>query len=143
MSDSTTLQIVGSLLNNGVKLTDIQDILKEEHSINMTFLDLRLMAAELENVDWGKHDPKQPDPEDEVPVEVPVGDGVTTVEVSKLVRPGSVANGSVKFASGASADWLLTQQGQISLENSVGEPTSSDIEDFQVKLQEVLTSPGY
>lgn len=143
MSDMKTKEIIYTLLNDGVKLSDIQVILKEKHEITMTFLDLRLLAAELENVDWGQHDPEQEDAEEESEQTPEPGDGTTTIEVSKLVRPGSVANGSVKFASGATADWLLTQMGQLSLDNNVGEPTPDDLQEFQIKLQEELSQGRY
>jgi len=142
MCDTNTKDIVYKLLNDGVKLSDIQDILKNGHSINMTFLDLRLLAAELENVNWGQHDPVAEEPEEEAQVQLE-GDGTTTVEISKLVRPGSVANGSVKFASGATADWMLSQMGQLGLDNNVGEPTPEDLEDFKVELQQVLAQGGF
>jgi len=143
MSDTKTEEIVYKLLNDGVKLSEIQVLLKDEHGINMTFLDLRLLAAELENVDWGQHDPVQEESEEGGEKTPESGDGTTTIEVSKLVRPGSVANGSVKFASGATADWLLTQMGQLSLDNNVGEPTPEDLQEFQIKLQEELSQRSY
>jgi len=138
MSDQKTKEIVYNLLNDGIKLSEIQDVLKNEHQINMTFLDLRLLAAGLENVDWGQHEPEQEAEEDAQDAVPQSGDGETHIEVSKLARPGAIANGSVQFASGATADWLVTSMGQLSLENNIGEPTPEDIQDFQVKLQDAL-----
>ena len=133
-----TKEIVYGLLNEGVKLPEIQNLLKSEHSIVLTFLDLRMLAADFDDVDWGKHDPeKVEDTKDAEKVAGP-GDGTTTIEISKLVRPGSVANGSVKFGSGATADWMLSQMGQLSLDNNIGEPTPEDVQHFQEKLQEEL-----
>ena len=39
-------KIVAKMLNEGVSLSDIQKRLREEHKINMTFLDLRMLAAD-------------------------------------------------------------------------------------------------
>ncbi len=64
--------------------------------------------------------------------------GKTTVELSKLVKPGTVANGSVKFGSGVTADWYLDQYGRVGLGNPSGKPTEMDITEFQVELQKLL-----
>ncbi len=120
----------------------------------MTFLDLRILASELEQIDWaevsGENAEKakkeaqmeseresQGSPVDDGMADA-VPDGGTVVEVSKLARPGSVANGSVKFASGASAEWVLDQSGRLALSNASGEPTQDDIKDFQLELQKAL-----
>jgi hypothetical protein len=133
----------------------------------MTFLDLRLLASELENVDWESFNKEDETPEEESaldgtvdsPGEDSMGEddafdvadaaleasqdapsgGQTVVELSKLARPGAVASGSVKFGSGASAEWILDQLGRLALNNATGEPTQEDIQDFQVELQKALT----
>jgi hypothetical protein len=64
--------------------------------------------------------------------------GATVVEVSKLVRPGAALSGSVKFASGVKADWVLDQMGRLGLEKPTGKPTPEDIKEFQVELQKKL-----
>ena len=64
--------------------------------------------------------------------------GKTTVELSPLVRPGAIASGSVKFGSGASADWFLDQQGRLGLEKAKGQPDRQDIQEFQIELQKAL-----
>ena len=142
MTNQKTVDIVKTFLNDGKKLSDIQDILKNEFNVKMTFLDLRLLAAEIENIDWKKQDPKPQIVKKDEKLPEP-GDGTTTIETSKLIRPGSVANGSVKFGSGATADWALGQMGQLSLDNNVGEPTPEDIQEFQAKLQEELSQGQY
>lgn len=60
MDNTETKKIVAKLLNDGMSLSDIQKELHEKHSITLTFLDLRLLAAELENVDWTKQEPVRP-----------------------------------------------------------------------------------
>jgi hypothetical protein len=60
------------------------------------------------------------------------------VEISKLVKPGAVAHGSVKFPSGASGDWILDQTGRLGLENSKGKPTPEDLQAFQEELQKAF-----
>ena len=55
------------------------------------------------------------------------------------MRPGAVASGSVKFASGVSAEWVIDQSGRLGLNNASGEPTEDDIKDFQKELQKALS----
>ena len=66
-------------------------------------------------------------------------DGKTVVEISKLMRPGTALSGSVKFASGSTADWYIDQTGRLGLENLVGnQPTQEDIQQFQVELEKAV-----
>ena len=145
-------------LQKGLTLTDIQKTLHEKGEI-ITFLDLRLLASELENLDWktlaGEKEPpkkeaaitkenEEVDAElegaesDEISGDKGEWSGATVIEVSKLVRPGAALSGSVKFASGVKADWVLDQMGRLGLEKPTGKPTPEDIKEFQVELQKKL-----
>ena len=144
---------ISELLNEGISLSDIQKRLASEHNYKTTFLELRLLAAELEDIDWTKQkadveaaeaakkaEEEKSKEKDAEPVD---SDGKTVVEVSKLKRPGALANGTVKFASGITADWVLDQMGRLGLENNSGEPNEQDIQEFQMELQNVLSKSGY
>jgi hypothetical protein len=143
MNNDAIKKFMAKELNDGTSLSDIQKLLADEHETKITFLDLRILASELENIEWEK--PEEPsDDENEgdeaeakAEAEQPEATG-TVVEVSKLIRPGAVANGSVKFASGATAEWILNQQGQLGLDKAQGEPTEEDIKEFQTELQKVF-----
>lgn len=144
-------------LQKGLSLSEIQKILHEKGEI-ISFLDLRLLASELENLDWKKlggekeaqekeaaaakkkkEDDESADAQaDEIPSDKGEWSGATVVEVSKLVRPGAALSGSVKFASGVKADWVLDQMGRLGLEKPTGKPTPEDIKEFQVELQKKL-----
>ena len=134
-------KIVAKLLHEGSTLSEVQKILQSEHDLSMTFLDLRLLASELEGIDWTKGEEAEETAEekkkkkDEADAKM---DGKTIVDVSKIQRPGIALSGSVKFASGASADWILDQTGQLGFEKSDGEPTPEDIQEFQAELQKSL-----
>lgn len=171
MEQNEMKAFVAERLANGVSLSDIQKQLGEKGVI-IRFLDLRLMASELENVDWTKLNKKeapkeadlktaQPNPpqqasedefeeenfdedadapdEEETPAD---GGGATVVELSKVVRPGAVASGSVKFASGITAEWILDQHGRLGLDKPTGKPTPADIKGFQMELERLLTGGG-
>lgn len=131
-------KVISELLEKGESLGSIQKILDTEYSENMTFLDLKLLASEIENIDWTKDEEPDPEPvEEEVAIDEDTA-GQTVVEVNKLTRPGIAMHGSVKFASGASADWILDQTGRLGFEKSDGKPTPEDIQEFQAELQKSL-----
>ncbi len=128
-------------LEAGNTLSDVQQMVNEKFKTRFSYMEIRIMAAELENIDWTKNDP--------VPVEKPAekdadaaapgaSAGGTVVEVSKLVRPGAAMSGTVKFASGASATWLLDRSGGLGFDDVNGEPTEEDTKLFLEELRRVL-----
>ncbi|MBO5762538.1 MAG: hypothetical protein J6R85_01580 [Lentisphaeria bacterium] len=131
---------IAQYLAQGETLSNIQNLLKEE-GCSITFMELRILAAELESVDWTRQDPPAPAPEEtpaeDAPAETPAADAParTTVEVNRVVRPGALAEGTVQFASGASATWVVDQFQRLGLEKVTGEPTEQDIREFQEELQ--------
>ncbi len=146
MTDLEMKKMIAEELNKGTSLSDIQTILARDFDKRMTFLELRLLAAELENVDWSKQDPEVPakDAEEDTPAaaaaETAAGPGgKTVVEKSGLVRPGALASGTVSFGSGAKAEWIVDQMGRLGLENVVGEPTEEDFAEFQQELRKLFS----
>ena len=161
MDEMTIKRFVAEKLHAGVRLSDIQNMLAEELDCKMTFLELRLMAAELEDVDWSKFDPNEKKSDapvtdasaapaaaeaeetaaaDAAPAEdaPAAAAGKTTVELSRLSRPGAMAHGTVNFGSGASAEWLIDEMGRLGLDKVNGEPTENDIAEFQVELRKLF-----
>lgn len=145
MSDDLKIRrFVAQKLHDGVALPEIQKLLADEMACRMTFLDLRLLAAELEDVDWKQFDPKEPAPTEEADAaagakaDVPAA-GATQVEISQLTRPGALAHGTVRFASGASAEWLIDQMGRLGLDKVSGEPTEADFSEFQTELKRLFS----
>lgn len=141
MEEAKLKNIVSKLLAEGMDLTEIQKELTDEYEHKITFLDLRLLASELEDIDWSANEESEPEPEadekESVEPEVMAAGG-TVVEVSKLVRPGAAISGSVKFASGASAEWIIDQMGRLALDKAKGEPTPEDLRQFQEELRRQL-----
>lgn len=141
----------------GVSLSDIQNMVNSEFKQNLTYMDIRIMASELE-IDWQQLNPKKeaavedvtaveaapknaeapaedaPADDERVPGMPDVSD--TKIEVSKIARPGMMFSGSVTFANGSSAEWYLDNMGRLGLENLQGDqPGQEDIEKFQIALQ--------
>ncbi len=140
MSELEIKKFIAQELNNGVSLSNIQDQVRDNFGVKYTFLEMRMLAAELEDVDWQKLDPAEENKEEEEAPTPEPGDGKTYVTRNTLVRPGAVASGSVKFGSGASAEWLLDQYGRLSLDNEVGTPTEDDLKDFQEELRQLFAN---
>lgn len=154
-------------LENGKSLSEIQQLVNEKFSQRMTYMEIRILASELESVDWKALDPraqaeaaKKAKEEEEAKqaaaagtepggdvheeadatADAPAGAaaGKTVVELSKLARPGMMLSGTVKFASGSTAEWYVDNMGRLGLENLKGDkPTPEDIEAFQVELENV------
>lgn len=135
---------VAAKLNEGRSLSDVQKLLAEQ-GVSMTYLDLRMLAADLE-VNWKKQDPKaEPKPPaDAKAADAKAADTLgkkkTQVSVSKLVRPGAAMSGDVTFASGAKAEWFVDSYGRLGLNPTAGsaKPTEDDIREFQLELQRKL-----
>lgn len=144
-------------LNKGLSLSDVQAALANDHDIRMTYLELRMLAGELQ-VDWKKQDKPAPKAEKlaqegEAAADV-VGDadeldddaaaagigGGTQVTVNKLVRPGAMYSGDVVFASGARGEWYIDHSGRpgFALAEGSTKPSREDMEDFSVELQKAL-----
>lgn len=155
MDDMIIKRFVAQKLQEGVKLSDIQTMLADELQCRMTFLELRLLAAELEDVDWSKFDPQEKKAEepaaeaapaaaeaapaaDSAAEAAPAAAGSTVVELSRLSRPGAMAHGTVTFASGVTAEWLIDEMGRLGLDKVSGQPTEQDIQEFQVELRKLF-----
>ena len=140
---------MASRIAEGISLSDIQNEVNEKFQLSMTYMDIRILAAGLD-IDWqakaaakAEEEKKEEETakEETVPAEAPAApaDGQTVVEISKLMRPGTALSGSVKFASGSTADWYIDQTGRLGLENLVGnQPTQEDIQQFQVELEKAV-----
>ena len=140
---------MASRIAEGISLSDIQNEVNEKFQLSMTYMDIRILAAGLD-IDWqakaaakAEEEKKEEETakEEAAPAEAPAApaDGKTVVEISKLMRPGTALSGSVKFASGSTADWYIDQTGRLGLENLVGnQPTQDDIQQFQIELEKAV-----
>ena len=139
----------------GVSLSEIQNMVNAEFKQNLTYMDIRIMASELE-IDWQQLNPKKEAAVEDVtaveapaPAETPAPDASaeaaapgmpdlsdTKIEISKIARPGMMFSGSVTLANGSTADWYLDNMGRLGVDNLQGDqPGQEDIEKFQMALQ--------
>ena len=130
--------------------------------VGMTYLDVRLLVDELNLKPKDPVVPKPatpptpapaqsvpenqtaPEPEDAQPATPPAGGGVS-VTMDALTQPGAVASGKVTFSDGVTATWLLDQTGRLGLSGAPTgyRPSPSDIQMFQMELQNQLQKLGY
>jgi hypothetical protein len=150
MTDQERNQLIAQKLGEGMSLSDLQKLLSREYGIQMTYLDLRLLAADLP-VDWKRQEPvRKPEPAKPAALDEDDDDdggpssGRTVVTVSKLIRPGAAMSGEVTFASGAKAEWFLDASGRLGLNPAADSkrPTQDDVREFQVELQRKLGGMG-
>ena len=74
----------------------------------------------------------------------PAGPGGLTLDVDRIVRPGSVVSGTVTFSDGVTGKWALDQYGRLMLETAQKgyQPTAADVQVFQRELQIQLQRHG-
>ena len=134
---------IAGRLAEKISLSDIQKEIAEKFNVRMTFFELRVLAAELENIDWTQFDPVKKAKEEKVATAAAeITPGKTQIEISKIVRPGALISGTVKFASGVTAEWMVDQMGRLGLDNNSGQPTEADIKEFQAELQQAISARG-
>ncbi len=147
MTEQELKKIVHGYLVEGLPLPEIQERLESDHQYKIKFMDLRILAADLEDIDWSQFDPTPkavPQDTEEASADVPPAPtsvfSKTEVSVSKIVRPGCAMSGTVSFASGGTAEWIIDHQGRPGLENLKGpQPSEEDVRDFMVQLQSILS----
>jgi hypothetical protein len=147
LTDKERDAIIAAKINEGMRLADIQTLLEKEHKIRLSYFELRLIAAGLEQVNWQKQDPAKPDPA-KAPKPEEVAKATldkAQVTVSKVIRPGAMMSGEVTFKSGNRAEWWIDTQGRPGLNPLPGseKPSKEDVNDFIVELQQMIARSGY
>ncbi|MAV39556.1 MAG: hypothetical protein CML12_03130 [Puniceicoccaceae bacterium] len=134
----------------GASIARIQDLLKEEFSIGMTYMDVRFLVDDLgvvysNAVESPEASEEEASPEVDLNDEVQSAGGVS-VDVDAVIRPGSLVSGTVRFSDGVSLGWQLTSTGQLGLipgDDPEYRPSNEDIQSFQSQLQSVLKEKGF
>lgn len=160
MDNSERKQIIAQLLKEGRKLSDIQDYLRKEKGDAITYMELRMLLAEMEaklpdqpseHFTPLKESPitakTQPPPGGKgqpAPLESPKKAGgprgKTSVAVDHAPPHGAVLSGRVNFGSGAKALWIMDEMGRIGLEPELGSgrPDQQDMQEFQDELRKII-----
>jgi hypothetical protein len=158
-------QKVTSWIEEGLKLSEIQDRLDKEFGVRLTYMDTRLLVDDLKLTPKDAEPPQpaapaQPSappaqdaelaelaPEQPAEEEPALGNGIggkVSVSVDQLARPGAMVSGKVTFSDGQKADWYMDQYGRLGLSPAQQgyRPPQSDIAEFQMALDRELAKMG-
>src|SRR5687767_6283710 len=169
--DEAQRQQVAKWIEEGLKLSEIQNKLASEFGVRMTYMEVRFLIDDLKLKPKDKEPPpapvlpkatspagagagpaapgkqQAPLPDNEadlVDEELPGGTSVS-VSVDQVTRPGALVSGKVSFSDGQSADWYLDQMGRLGVvaKQQGYKPSQSDLMAFQAELQNQLARMGY
>ena len=138
-------------VKEGFSIADVQNRLREEFSISMTYMDVRFLVDDLNiSINEPEEAPEEASEgaeTEETPAEEPelVG-GSVTVDVDTVTPPGALVSGTVIFSDGKKMSWQLSASGQLGLvpgDDPEYRPQPEDVEAFQAQLQKVLQEKGY
>jgi hypothetical protein len=160
--DDAQKQKVSEWIEQGLKLSEVQDKLGSEFGLRITYMEVRFLMDDLgvklkdkpteAPVDLkapsaaipgatplSKGPPLPPEEQDDL-----LGGGVS-VTVDQVTRPGALVSGKVKFSDGKMADWHLDQMGRLGLapKEQGYRPSQEDLMEFQAVLQNELARLGY
>ena len=159
------LNQVRDWVREGKTLAQVQDLIRGELAVSMTYMEVRFLIDDLEldlvvpekkgekeghiSSESGKSDvldlpesgavtSRSMGPEEDLP-----GGGVT-VELSLLTKPGALIHGSVTFSDGETSEWQLDQLGRLGLTPSRKgyQPSQEDVQEFQTQLSAMLQQQG-
>lgn len=151
---------VAEWIEQGLKLSEIQDKLSAELGVSMTYMEVRFLIDDLK---LRPKDPPPPAPPTVTPEQTapaksaaaspapslsapgqPAPGGKVSVTVDQIARVGTLVSGRVTFSDGQNGEWHLDQTGRLGLAPmSPGyRPPQADIAEFQRQLQEELARLG-
>ncbi len=161
--DNEQLNKVAAWFASGASVAEIQKRIAEEFGISLTYLDARLLVAELpqpeeiaesDGEECASVQETRESRTEEAPVadEAPAGSGEgneglpgdVAIDVDAIMIPGTMASGNVTFSDGVSGKWYLDQSGRLGLGNTPEgyRPSQADAAMFQQKLVEALRAKG-
>ena len=159
--DEAQRQRVTAWVLQGAKLSEIQNRLASEFGIKLTYMEARFLVDDL------KLTPKDPEPPKVVappaaakPAATPAAPAPTlpdaaaalppagrkvSVSVDHITKPGAIISGQVNFSDGQTADWYLDQAGRLSVapKQAGYKPSATDVQEFQLALQQEVAKLGY
>lgn len=156
-------QLVEQWAAEGANLNQIQDRLRTECGLTLTYMDTRLLILELgvKIQDKPREAPPPPpeenplpaadiDAEDEfagsdLPAAESAGAGELKVTVDEIPPPGALVSGTATFSDGNTVQWFMDQMGRFGLRGPTPgyQPPAADIPAFQRELDTLLSMRGF
>jgi hypothetical protein len=155
--DDNQKQQVKKWLDEGLKLSEIQNRMATEMNLKLTYMELRFLLDDLslkpkdpeppkEEVAKSQSSDNQPkDAEAELLDEPAATPGGVSVSVDQIARPGTIVSGKVTFSDGNKAEWYLDQTGRLGVVPAKEgyKPAQADLLSFQNALQGELAKLGF
>ncbi len=142
--------------SQGAGLGDVQKRLAEEFGVNITYLEARMLVAELkvsfpvaepddEEADAASSSEEEASQNDDESDQSPALDSNVSVTVDSIAQPQSMVSGRVTFSDGQGAAWYVDQLGRLGLDPDQPDhrPSQEDVMAFQQELQRLLKSQGF
>jgi hypothetical protein len=142
--DNAQTQKVKEWIEQGLKLSEIQDKLSAEFGLRLGVQVKDKPKEAPVELKAGAAKPSAPQaPPAREPSDAIAGN--VSVTVDQVTRPGALVSGKVKFSDGKSADWYLDQMGRLGLapKEQGYKPSEADLMDFQAELQNELARLGF
>lgn len=142
-------ETVTDWIAQGKSLAEVQRLLREEFSISMTYMDVRFLVDDLQITPKDQTDETEEKSEKVIEEPEVVEDGIggsVSVEVDAVTPPGALMSGSVTFSDGETLGWQLLSSGQLGLipgNDPDYRPSSEDMQDFRVQMDEILRKKGF
>lgn len=154
----------------GANLNQVQDRLKRDFGINLTYMDARLLMLDVGVRIKDKPKPVEKPAEPAAPeasppdaAETEAGEeaawetpeaatndeappaGALQMSADTLAIPGALISGKVTFSDGQQASWFLDQMGRLGLSGAPQgyQPPKADIPLFQQQLDTMLQRAGF
>lgn len=133
-------------VSEGAQMAEVQRRLKEDFGFNVTYMDTRFLALDLDLKFQVDEEEKPETPGAPVIGEgddaAPAGgaSGEVTATLDQVARPGAMVSGTVTFSDGVKGVWLIDEMGRPSIDpDQPGyQPTEADLMSFQDKLRTLL-----
>ncbi len=135
----------------GANLNQVQQRLKEQFGLVLTYLDARLLMVDLNLKLKEKEKPKEPEAPKEPAATSAPGEGeeasgsAIKVTLDELAIQGAMCSGNVTFTDGKTAGWYIDQTGRLGLRAPEPgyQPPAADVPVFQEELERVLAAAGF
>jgi hypothetical protein len=154
---------VAAWIEEGLKLSDIQNRIASEFGVRLTYMDVRFLVDDLKLMPKDIERPKpnlptatppapntvsapggsSPATDDELNESKPAGR--VSVSVDQIARAGTMVSGKVTFSDGNTAEWYFDATGRLGLvpQQQGYRPPQSDLQEFQMALERELSKMGY
>ncbi len=156
MLSDTQKEAIRKWAQEGAELGEIHQRINDEFGIQMTYLEARLMVADLQvSLDKETEEEEDVDSESIAPSALesdllgenpPIGGtGGVQVSVDRIAQPHAMISGRVTFSDGKGGAWYLDQMGRLGIDSDEEgyRPPEEDLASFQSQLQETLKSQGF